>query len=128
MMANNSEMIFPNKVRKSARLVASAVQQAAAIVRIPDFASKIQISGAGITVTATGASVSAVAGDDGAVTVSYDGVNYFSPGSVAGTPVALGLDDNGVVTITDTIKYLKIVTAQILATETVTYNVVVSND
>ena len=70
-----------------------------------------------------GAIVAAAAGDDATITVSIDGVNYFSPGTVAGTAVVLGCDDGGVLVITDHVKYVKIVTAQVAATETVSFHV-----
>ena len=101
----------------------SAVEQAAATTAIPDGTKTVQVTFAGLVTTATGAIVAAAAGDDATITVSIDGVNYFSPGTVAGTAVVLGCDDGGVLVITDHVKYVKIVTAQVAATETVSFHV-----
>ena len=105
-------------------LTVSAVQQANAQTAIPAGTQKVEISFKSLVTTATGATVAAAAGDDATLTVSVDGVNFFSPGSVAGTAVVLGCDDNGVLTVTNAVKHVRLVTAQVLSTETVSFNVV----
>lgn len=100
-----------------------SVAGAAVITGIPEGTKHIELSSGGITVTATGASVTAAAGDDVTIEFSVDGVNFFSP-SLAGTAVTLGLDDGGVYIAPQVYaKFLRLTTAQILATETVKFNV-----
>ncbi|AUR89062.1 hypothetical protein NVP1121O_034 [Vibrio phage 1.121.O._10N.286.46.C4] len=95
----------------------------AVVLELPKILSGVQLSGAGIVTTATGAVVPAVVGDDITIMGSIDGTNYFNLGD-ANAWVVYGLDDNGVVTLAPAVKYLQFTAAQIQATETWSMNVV----
>lgn len=119
----NIKFLNQYKEKELVVLNVSAIQQGMAQTAIPEGTQSIQITFAGIVVTATGAAVAAAAGDDASLTVSIDGVHWFSPGSVAGTAVVLGCDDGGRLLITDHVNHIRLTTALIQATETVSFHV-----
>ena len=123
-LQRKSPNVSPQADKRYTVLTLKAVDVTTGVSIAIPVCDRVEISHKRRYVTTTGIATTAVAGDDGTITVSVDGVNYFNPNTVAGTAVVLGCDDNGVANITSKCGYVKIATAQVAADETVEYNIV----
>jgi hypothetical protein len=113
----------PFKEKTTTLVTLSCVDATTAFTKKVPAAKRYEISMGARFVTSTGVATAAVAADDSTILVSVDGINFFVPGTVAGTAVVLGADDNGRVVILDTVTHIRISAAALLADETQVHNI-----
>lgn len=126
-MPRNSNTNTNTTVVKRTFSTISGVETNVVSLDVPAGTKSIQITSAGIKVTAGGAPVAPIAGDDITISGEITSGQLFDLGA-AGAPLLHELDLNGVTSITHQVKKLSFVAVQIQSTETWTLDVVFISD